>query len=192
MLTEKQKLKYYKTQNKIGPIIKRNVRRRGHIIYGARALNAHFPDYLDKHTEDYDIFSKTPRKTAGRVEKRLDKHYGGDYFYVEKALHPGTYKVKSYVTKRGIADYTKPEEKIPSKKIKGIKYVKLKWVKKKIKKTLKDKESRYRWDKDREALQRIKIYERIKKQRRNKTRSPTISKQKIIHPLQVFSKQIRL
>jgi len=162
MLTEKQKIKYYKNESKQDKIIKANIKKRKHIVYGARALNAHFPNYLDKPTEDYDVFSNTPKKTAHRVEKKLDKAYGGDFFFIEPAQHPGTYKVKSNVTKRGVADYTKPEQTIPYKVISGIRYVKLNHVKKSIKKTLKDKEAWYRHDKDREALQRINIHERTK------------------------------
>ena len=136
------------------------------IIYGARALNKQLPSYLDKHTEDYDIFSPTPKKDAMQTEKKLDKHFGGDYFYVEPAKHEGTWKVKSKINKQGYADYTKPDKKIPFRKIGGKKYVRLDYVKQHIKKTLKDKEAKYRHDKDRDALNRIKVYEKLKKPKR--------------------------
>jgi len=63
------------------------------------------------------------------------------------------------------SDYTKPEGKIPSEKIGGKRYVKLSHVKKTIKKTLKDPEAKYRHAKDRDALNRINIYESRKKKR---------------------------
>jgi len=88
------------------------------IIYGARALNKRFPPFLDKHTTDFDIFSPTPKKDAKETEKALDKSFGGNYFYVELAKHPGTFKVKSRINKEGYADYTKPTQEIPSDKIK--------------------------------------------------------------------------
>ena len=172
VLTEAQKLKYYKNKEKIHKVVKQNIEKRKHIVYGARALNAHFPPHLDRHTEDWDVYSNTPKKTAMRVEKKLDRTYGGDYFYVEQAVHPGTYKVKSRVTRTGVADYTKPDQTIPYKTIGGKRYVKLSHVKKHIKKTLKDPNAKFRHDKDREALQRIKLYENSKKKKRKVSRKP--------------------
>jgi len=169
MVTEKQALAYYKNKERTNQIILQNIKNKGHIVYGARALNAHFPKHLDKHTEDWDVFSKTPAQTARRVEQKLDKKYGGDYFKVEPAQHPGTWKVKSTVTSQGVADYSQAEGSVPSKKIGGVSYVKLVWVKKQINKTLKDKESKYRWERDKEAMQRIKLYEKYM-QRKKPTR----------------------
>jgi len=163
MLTDKQKMTYYKKKNKVNTIIRSTAKKRKQIIYGARALNAYFPPHLDKHTEDWDIYSNTPRKAAVRTEKRLDRAFGGDFFYVEPAQHPGTYKVKSRVTRSGVADYTRPERKIPYETIRGKRYVALSHVKKHIKKTLKDPSASFRWDKDREALQRIELYEKYKR-----------------------------
>lgn len=169
MLTDKQKLKYYKNKQKAHKIIQQKARKRKHIIYGARALNAYFPTYLDKPTEDWDIYAKNPKRAATRTEKRLDKAFGGDYFYVEPAQHPGTYKVKSRVTRSGIADYTKPDKKIPYTTMNGQRYIELGHVKQHIKKTLKDPSASFRWEKDREALQRIQLYEKYKREvkRRN-------------------------
>lgn len=139
----------------------------GHeVIYGARALNKQLPSFLDKPTQDFDIFSPTPKKDAKEVERALDKKFKGDYFYVEPAKHKGTWKVKSNIDKEGYVDYTKVKEKIPSRKIGKHRYVKLIWVKKHIKKTLKNPEAKYRWDKDKDALNRIKVYERLKKAKR--------------------------
>lgn len=133
------------------------------IVYGERALNARFPSYLDRPTTDYDIYSPTPLKDARQTERALDKHFGGDYFYVKPAQHKGTYKVVSKINEEGYADYTKPEGKIPSDVIRGKRYVKLSHVKKHIQKTLKDPEAKYRHAKDRDALNRILIYEKVKK-----------------------------
>jgi hypothetical protein len=134
------------------------------IIYGTRALNKRLPGFLDKPTVDYDIYSKTPRKDARQSEKALDKVFGGDYFYVEPALHKGTYKVKAHANKEGYVDYTKPEKKIPYDLINGKKYIQLGAVKKHIKRTLKDKEAKFRHDKDRDALNRIRVHERLMQQ----------------------------
>lgn len=132
------------------------------IIYGERALNARFPTFLDRPTQDFDVFSQTPRKDAKQTEKALDKHFGGDYFRTKKAIYPRTIRVVSNINQETYADYTKPKQRIPSEKIKGKRYVKLSYVKKTIKKTLKDPKAKFRHAKDRDALNRIKIYEKKK------------------------------
>jgi len=167
-LTQKQKTKYYKKTQMADKVILKNVKKKGHIIYGARAVNQRLPVYLKKPTEDYDILSTTPKKTAKRVEKKLDKKYGGNYFDTKPAMHPGTYKVINLVTKRGIADYTKPTNKVPYSKIKGIKYAKLSYQKDRIKQSLGDPKSKFRHEKDKETLQRIKIKESTKRKPRQK------------------------
>lgn len=167
-LTQKQKEKFYKNREKVKKVILQNAKRRGHTIYGARALNAHFPAWLDRPTEDWDIYSKTPKLTANRIEKKLDKKFGADIFFVKRATHKETWKVQNRVTKTNTADYTKPSNKIGSKRIDGINYESLEHRKKSINKVLKDKEAKFRHDKEREALQRINIFE--VQRRRPKTR----------------------
>ena len=161
MATLKQVEHFHKNKHKIPKVVLSQTDNH-EIIYGARALNKHFPKFLEKPTVDFDIFSDTPKKDADETEKALDKTFGGDYFFVEPAQHEGTYKVKSKINKEGYVDYTKPDKKIPSRKIGKHRYVKLSYVKKHILKTLKDKEAKYRHDKDRDALNRIKVYEKLK------------------------------
>lgn len=162
-LTQKQKKKFYKNREKVREIILKNAKKKGHIIFGARSVNKQIPAYLRKHTEDWDVFSETPKKTAKRIERKLDKEFGGDFFSSKEALHKGTYKVQNKVTLRNVADYSKPEGKVPFVKRKGVKYAKLKFQKKQIKKSLSDPESRFRRNKDLESRQRIKIAEQEKK-----------------------------
>ena len=131
------------------------------IIYGARALNKRFPSFLDVPTQDYDIYTPHPKRDAREVEKALDKEFGGDFFYVTKAQCPRTWRVRSHVNDEVYADYTKPEEKIPYDTIGGRNYVTLKHTKKHIERTLNDPSSEFRHAKDRDALNRIKIYEKI-------------------------------
>ena len=136
---------------------------RHEIIYGARALNKRFPSFLDKHTQDYDIYTPHPERDARETERALDKKFGGDFFFVAKAQCPRTWRVRSRVNDEVYVDYTKPEEKIPFDVIGGRKYVTLEHTKKHIVKTLADPSAEYRHAKDRDALNRIKIYERMKK-----------------------------
>lgn len=158
-LTPKEKLKYYGSKELTKQLILQDAQEDGHIIFGAQASNAQLPPHLRKYTEDIDIFTKKSKKEAEQMEKKLDKAYGGDYFRVEKAQHKGTYKVKSNVTNRTVADYTSQGKKPSVKKILGVKYADLKSIKRKLGKTLRDEASSFRHDKDRETLQRIKLHE---------------------------------
>lgn len=80
-------LKYYKNKGKIPMQVVSEIKRRKGILYGERALNQYFPSYLDRPTEDYDVFVRHPRKVAVGLERRLDRTFGGDYFQVESAQH---------------------------------------------------------------------------------------------------------
>lgn len=128
----------------------------GEVIYGARATNKQFPKHLQEDTTDYDIFSKTPKADAKETEQALDKHFGGNYFSVEAAQHPGTWKVKGMNGKTYV-DYTDKPKGTRSKTIGGKQYVPLPSIASKIKQTLKDDTSKYRWKKDQDTLNRIKI-----------------------------------
>lgn len=162
MVNIKNYKRYYKKERDIPRMV---LKKTGdnEIIYGTRALNARFPYWLDRETEDYDIYSKTPAQDAREVEKLIDKRMMFDATSIKKAQHEGTMKVISNVTGKGIADYTIPEEIIPFDKIKGKKYVTLKHIEKGARKTLQDPESAYRHDKDKDTIQRIKIYRKYKK-----------------------------
>lgn len=159
-LTPQEKLKYYKNQDLAKQLILQDATEDGHIIYGARATNAQLPQHLKKHTEDFDIFVKDSKQEAKQIEKKLDKAYGGDLFRVEKAKHEKTYKVKSNVTNRTVADYTSKGRKPNVKKILGTKYATLGSIKRTIGRTLRDEVQAFRHDKDRETLQRIKLHEK--------------------------------
>ena len=126
------------------------------IIYGARALNKQFPTHLQEHTTDYDIFSPTPKKDAKETEQALDKHFGGDFFDVEAAQHSGTWKVKG-MNGKTYADYTEKPKGVRSITIDNKKYLSLNSIGAHIKKTLKDDSSKFRWRKDQDAYNRIKL-----------------------------------
>ncbi len=171
-LSDRQRLKFYKDKgrdNKIKKIILKNVRKKQHIVHGARALNEFFPSFLDRPTEDYDVFSSTPKRTAEKIEKRLDSRFGGDFFRTEPAMFPGTVKVKSNVTERTVADYTNPKREIKHTKRRGIKYANFNHFKKRINESLKDPKNRFRHDKDRETLRRIKLTEKLRTKKRKRS-----------------------
>ena len=165
---------YYKNQGRVDSVLREDLRGDDEIVYGARAVNAVLPDHLDKQTEDWDIMSKTPKKAAFEAERKLDTAFGGDFFETKPAIHPGTWKVKSKVTKRGVADFTKQEKKTDYHEIDGIRFATLDHQKDNIKRSLADPESRFRHDKDKETRQRIKIYE--SKYKKKEVRRPKQSR----------------
>lgn len=137
------------------------------IVYGAKAVNAHLPDWLDKETGDWDIFSPAdPKELAGKLEEKLDKRYGGNFFRVEPAIHPGTFRVKSNVTGQVVADVSLKDRTVSFTRIAGINYASLDWLEKEAKETLADPDDKFRWHKDRDTLQRIEVFKRTRRKKR--------------------------
>jgi len=158
----KRKDSYYKRSGMLPIKVSSYIRKSGAILHGARALNEHFPPHLDKHTEDWDVFIKSPEKHARKLERELDKEYKGDFFEVKKGEHKGTWKVKSKITGKTVVDFTQPTKTVSHKTtLDGIKYAKIKYIKEKLMKILRDKSKKFRHEKDKEALQRIEIYKKL-------------------------------
>jgi hypothetical protein len=136
------------------------------IVYGSKAINAHLPDWLDKETGDWDIFSPAdPKVLASKLEAKLDRHYGGNFFRVEPAIHPGTFRIKSNVTGQVVADVSLKDRTVSFKRIAGINYASLDWLEKEAKETLADPDDKFRWHKDRDTLQRIQVFKKAKRRR---------------------------
>ena len=128
------------------------------IVHGAQSINKQLPKYLQRHTEDWDIYTDDkPEVIAKKIERELDKKYGGNYFIVEPAKHEGTYKVKSKVTGDTMADVTFIEDEVTYKKIGKVNYTTLDFEVKKIKDSLASEQHKFRHIKDLNALQRIRI-----------------------------------
>lgn len=155
-----QKEKYYKDKQLAESLILQDAAEDGHVIHGARAINKQVPAYLRKNTEDYDVFAKNPKLEAIEMEKKLDKAFGGDFFKIKKGASKGTWKVISNVTKSSVVDYTIPRQNFQVREIGANKYRSLRSMKKQINKTLRDESAKFRWEKDREALQRINLAEK--------------------------------
>jgi len=126
------------------------------IIYGARALNTQLPVYLQKETEDYDILTKKPKKSATELVNALKQHSNGE-IEVVKAKHPGTYKVK--IKGKTVVDYTQLRKQPKTKNILANKYLDLKTIKRSTQKLAKKKEAEFRREKDISTLENIKRYE---------------------------------
>lgn len=163
-LTLKQKENFLRKRKRLKRVILSAIKKEGGVVFGARSVNRQVPKHLESSTQDYDVFVKgDPKKTAKRIEKKLDKKFGGNFFKVKPALHEGTYKIISVTSKKGIADVSQhPKEKIKVVKRKGVKFAHLDFQKKKIKQSLADPKSKFRHDKDKFSRLRIKLSEQKK------------------------------
>lgn len=173
-LTNKKKLEYYRKKETINNLIKKQAKKRGSILFGGRALNLQLNSSLRRPTEDFDIYSKTPKKSATRIERKLDKHIDADMFFIKPAMHPGTWKVMNRATNREVADYSKPPENVQTRQVNGLRVASLPFIKKQRQEILKDPESRFRHKKDKDAIQRINLQQSLKKKKRVIRMKPSI------------------
>lgn len=181
-----KKLKGYDYGNKNGrkinallredEIIVEEAKRRGDIIHGSRAVKSQIGVFA-RQPSDWDILSKNPRKSANRVERRLDKIAGDDCYYLESSkYHKGTIKLKNVGKdyKKGtrddrvVADYTKPSRRYETKKLlDGLKVVDINETLSDKRKALKRPEFKYRSEKDSEDVDRISYFKRYIQDKNN-------------------------
>ena len=149
--------------------IKKFLRQNNKMVYGVRSINAQ-SNIMTRPTKDWDVYSNTPKKSSNKLQKKLDKFVGGNYFYNKPAMHKGTWKVKTIgddlkkdtFDDEEIADFSLPDKNYKSKTINGIKFRILKEEIKAKKRSLADKEMKFRHEKDRNDLNRIKANLKIK------------------------------
>lgn len=127
--------------------------KKGQVVYGQRAINQQLPTNLKRKTKDYDIYTSKPERAAKELAMKLNKKNGN--YKVVKAKYGRTWKVKDEKGET-IADYTQPGRYPKTKNILGVKYAHTDSAKRKIKKILKNEGSKYRHEKDKEMLERIK------------------------------------
>lgn len=152
-------------------IVVGQVRRNKSIIYGGEALKQQVGLIFARPTEDIDVFSNQPFKEAKRTTKILNRSSRGRHYYVKPAEHKGTWKIKHVgfdlipKTKDDIqvADYTIKPKKIRTIKMNGVNYAHLSEVKRSKKNILKQKEFKFRHEKDRDDLSRIRFAEEIRR-----------------------------
>ena len=178
-LTTQQKIAFYRNRKKVDASVLKEIKKRKLILFGARSLNRQFPAFLRKETKDYDVLvtKRNPKTVAMELERRLDKKFKGNVFFVKKGKAPGVYKVQSQLGKEGVIDVVKVKEKVPFIKRKGIRVSTLAYEKGKIRESLANPEAKFRHDKDRERRERIRIFEGLKK-RKQPTR--TVKKNRVI------------
>lgn len=155
--------------DKIQKEIKQFLKENKNIVYGARSINAQ-TGILTRDTNDWDAYSSNPKKTADKLQRRLDRNVGADYFFSKPAVHKGTWKVKgkgddlkpNTPDDEEIADFSKPEKKVGFVTVDGIRYRKLKDEIKAKKKSVSDPAFKFRHEKDQNDLNRIKANLKIK------------------------------
>lgn len=131
------------------------------IIYGARATNVQLPQHLRKQTEDYDILTKKPKKSALELTKKLNRAVGREEFKVVPAKHKGTYKIK--YKGETVVDYTQLKRIPKVKNVFGTNYYNIKSTKRNVQRLVKNPAAEFRREKDVSTLDRIKEFERIEK-----------------------------
>lgn len=137
------------------------------LIYGGQALKARMGSTA-RDTNDFDIFSKKPMRSARKTEKTFDKIHGANDFYIKPGSYKYTKKVmwkgvdgkKGTSDDQGVVDYTKHKGKIPFIKIHGVKYSTLGHEMEKKEGIIKNKQFKYRHRKDQEDINRIKFFGR--------------------------------
>jgi len=159
--------------SKVDRIILKEAKKKKQVIYGARAMNRQLPPFLGRLTHDWDIYARRPRRTAHRMQKRLDREVAGgeDDFYAKSAKHKGTHKVmhEGFDRKQrtrddiGIVDYTEMPRNIRPKRLSGLLWERLSSIKKAKRVILRDPKSRYRHRKEREDLRAIRAKRRMRK-----------------------------
>ncbi len=140
------------------------------IVYGGQSIKKSL-GIFSRTTNDYDFFSKHPKKSADTSQENLDKLFRKDVFFDKRGTNKTTWKVK-FVGKDGkkntkddigVADYTKTPKPTPKTfSYRGIKYRNLKEEFEAKKRLVESKEYKYRREKDVKDYEKIKKYGRIK------------------------------
>jgi len=136
-------------------------------VVGSFAFNRQvvFPFSHGKHpATDIDIKTTTPKETALRIERNLDKNVGYDNYFISMIEHEDgkTYRVHSKAKNDVVADISKsdPSHPIPTKRIRGTQFETLKHRKLAIQSMLDDPKAEYRREKDQRMMGYIDRYQK--------------------------------
>lgn len=147
------------------PVINRIIR--GHlaktgrgVVHGTRATNAQLPRDLNVRTTDWDIKSRNPLLSALRLEKKLDKRFGGDFFRTEAGAtrRLSVHKVKSNITDETFADFSLRENQMPTVAKRGVKFATLRDQVERARNNIKDANKAFRRAKDLSLIRRFNIF----------------------------------
>lgn len=157
-------------QHNVEHVILKKARKEGNIIFGGQAIKRKL-GLNARPTKDFDVFTKTPKGSAIRTEKALDKQFRADIFFTKKGTNPSTYKVKfkgldnvpNNLDDIAVADFTKTPKPEPKTFIsRGVMFRTLDEERKAKERLVKKGEFAFRREKDLEDLRRIRRFSRIK------------------------------
>lgn len=146
--------------------ILKKIKKKPYIVHGAQTLNKQLPPDLHRHTNDWDLWSKNPKKAIEKFENRLDEAAQADVFYIDNPKYvPGietyVYRVVSRITGEPVVDIMqKPDKKNIYTIIDNIKWQTLEHAKEAYKGILSNPNIRHRWSKAKHDLKRIQEFER--------------------------------
>jgi len=158
-MTNKEKF-FNRNKGIIDRVVRGSIAKRGGIVHGKRATNAQLPRDLNRKTNDWDVFVRQPLVRALQLEAKLDKKFGGDFFRVKKGIgSPGVrvFKVKDNINDNTIVDFATINRKVPFIAKRGVKFATLQDQAEKARKTLRERTSLFRREKDLDLLRRIKL-----------------------------------
>ena len=164
------RFKLLSTKERRRKLILKQLRNDQDIVFGARSLEQSIGLFA-RQTQDFDAFTKNPKKSAEKLQKKLDMLTGKDHFFAKKGLNVTTWKVKSkgHDQIKGtrddltIADFTRTPKPSPKYFIKkGIRFRVLDEEIAAKKKIVKDPEFKFRRKKDLDDLKRISLSQPIK------------------------------
>jgi len=167
-----------KKDDKLDKTVLKHTKKHRNTIHGRRSLNSQMPEPFHRRTNDWDIFSKTPKAHMESLDDRLDEMAGYDAFKEATIQLMDSnqiiYRVVSRRTGEEVADFMLAPPGLKYKLISGVRYETLEHAKKIYKGILANPKLRDRWNKTRGDLNDIIAFERQLKNGEKKT-SHTIS-----------------
>ncbi len=159
---------FERNKNLVNRFVRGRLAKTGRIVHGTRATNVQLPRFLKrKPTVDWDVFAKNPKKAAINMEKFLDKKFKGDFFDVRegKTKRLKVHKVFSNITGETQVDFSIPDRKVPTISKRNVRFATLKDQVEKAKSKLRDPSEIFRADKDRSLVERVRIFEKLRRKK---------------------------
>ena len=157
------RIKHSQVVNKI----LKNTKKDKNVIYGAQSIKKQIGKW-GRPTFDFDIMSKSAKKSAENIEKDLDKLRGKNVFYtknwkagrrhVNSVYWSGKDEIPNTKDDLQLADVTSLLPKTKKIQIEGVTYRQLVQELEYKFSTLKDVKKKRRWEKDRRDIIRIRKY----------------------------------
>ncbi len=156
---------FERNKNLVNRFVRGRLAKTGRTVHGTRATNVQLPRFLErKPTVDWDVFAKNPKKAATNMEKFLDKKFKGDFFDVKEGVTKRlkVHKVFSNVDGKTRVDFSIPDRRVQTITKRSVKFATLKDQVEKAKSNLRDPTKRFRADKDRSLVERVRIFEELR------------------------------